>query len=254
MDASFQSKDLFEVLKKSLKAKKISYKQLATNVSFSEGTLKNIFHNQNCSLDRILEICNAINISFSDLVDMASKEKESEFSLSWEQEEYFALYPHFYYFFRAHFFEKLELSTIQQKYRLSDNSVTRYLLQLEKIGLLDLYPANKVKYKVRGRQHWIEGGPWMQAFFSVYSERITQIVLDAEKKKDTYSSNIGFFRLSPRTYQQFKEEVARLEKKYKEIAFLNYLVEDDTNAIPVSWIFNVVPFDIYEIDTEIPNL
>jgi DNA-binding Xre family transcriptional regulator len=254
VEKSFQTKDLFAVLKKSLKSKRISYKKLSENLTFSEGTLKNIFHSHNCSIDRIVEICNVIDISFTDLVQMASREKESEFSLSWEQEEAFALSPYLYYFFRAHFFEKLDLNALKSKYKLSDASITRYFMELEKIGLLDLHPNNKVKYHISGRQHWIEGGPWMQAFLGRYSKRLTEIVLDGSRGKDAYSSMMGFFRLSPATYEKFKAEVSHLEKKYKEIAYLNYMVEEDTDAVPVSWIFNIVPFDVYELDTEIPNI
>jgi transcriptional regulator with XRE-family HTH domain len=44
---------IFEALKRTLKAKGVTYRELAERMGVSEPTVKRIFHERNCKLDRL---------------------------------------------------------------------------------------------------------------------------------------------------------------------------------------------------------
>ena len=245
--------DILRTLKSILKAHKITYSHLATRVSFSESTIKNLFHQKNISIERLIEICEVIDIPIQELIQMASRQKESEFILDPDQEEFFADNPAYYYFFREYFFQKLSLQEIQDKYQLSEISVYKYLRALEKIGLLELKPGNKTKFKVHGKQNWKLFGPWMKKFFSPFMSSITDKVLKGEKDPNTYTSNISFFTLTEGTLKKFLIEIDELTQKYREIAYQDYIINKHEKGIPLTWTCNVVPCDIYDEMSHIPN-
>src|SRR4051794_13722501 len=59
---------IFEALKRTLRAKGITYRELARRMEISEPTVKRIFHDRNCKLDRLLEICEAAGVELENVM------------------------------------------------------------------------------------------------------------------------------------------------------------------------------------------
>ncbi|MCO4793047.1 MAG: helix-turn-helix domain-containing protein [Bacteriovoracaceae bacterium] len=250
--SEMKASELMGTLKKVLKAKKLTYKALGEKLSFSEGTLKNIFHHNNISIERLFEICEVAEINFQDLIRMSSRAKEDEFSFSLNQEEFFADHPEYYFFFREVFFQRKSLKQLEREFSLSEKSVLKYILTLEKLGLCDVLPGNNLRWNVNGKLRWIKNGPWNKKHLKSYVQRTLSLI--QENRENCYNSQIGHFSISQKTYEDFKEELRRLEDKYREIAFQDHMMNRKGNFIPVSYNFSVIDDDIFDIMTEIPNL
>jgi transcriptional regulator with XRE-family HTH domain len=79
---------LVETLKKYLKAKGMTYKQLADELKLSEASVKRMFSKQRFSLSRLDEICRILDIDFYDLVLMDKQRNQQPIDrLTNEQEE-----------------------------------------------------------------------------------------------------------------------------------------------------------------------
>ncbi|TIU85390.1 MAG: helix-turn-helix transcriptional regulator, partial [Mesorhizobium sp.] len=59
---------IFEALKRTLKAKGLTYRTLAERMGVSEPTVKRIFHEKNCKLDRLMEICVAADVELENVL------------------------------------------------------------------------------------------------------------------------------------------------------------------------------------------
>ncbi|TIX35751.1 MAG: helix-turn-helix transcriptional regulator, partial [Mesorhizobium sp.] len=59
---------IFEALKRTLKAKGVTYRVLAERMGVSEPTVKRIFHERNCKLDRLMEICTAAGVELENVL------------------------------------------------------------------------------------------------------------------------------------------------------------------------------------------
>lgn len=250
--AEFKASEIVRTLKKVLKAKKLTYKALAAKLSFSEGTLKNIFHQNNTSLERLLEICEMAEIDFQDLVRMSTRSKEDEFSFTPEQEDFFAHHSNYYFFFREVFFQRRSLKQMEKDFNLDEKSILGYLFKLEKLGLCEVLPGNNIRWSVNGKLRWLKNGPWNQKHLKSYVEKIIELILS--KRENCYNSQIGHFSISQKTYDDFKAELRRLEDKYKEIAFHDHMLNRTGNFIPVTYNFSVIDDDIFNLMTTIPNL
>jgi len=251
-DPKYEAKHLFRTLKKILKEKKISYRELATQVSFSEGTIKNIFHFDDASVERVCEIAQAIGLPFQDLVAAAYSHQNSEFSFTQEQERFFAEKPGHYNFFRALFFLKKSAEEIRSMSRISRRSTEKYLRELEAMGFLERHLRDKVTFKVSGRLKWAPGGPWMQKFFRTYSAKITDLILGRSNSAD-YFCSFSFATLSRANRDLFYLEIQEVVEKYKDISYKEYLV-GVRDAVPVSWMFSMVPEDVVSHREDIPEL
>ena len=66
---------LLEQLKRTLRLKGWNYSRLAGTLGVSEPTIKRIFTGANCSIQRLMKICDAVGVSFFDQVLAAAKKR-----------------------------------------------------------------------------------------------------------------------------------------------------------------------------------
>ena len=79
--------ELIDALKRLLKGRGMTYAQLATKIDLSEASVKRMFSQQTMTLARLDEICEALGIGLTELVEHARPEHEPLSALSEEQEE-----------------------------------------------------------------------------------------------------------------------------------------------------------------------
>jgi transcriptional regulator with XRE-family HTH domain len=249
----FNSEHLFHALKRILKEKKISYRELAKRVSFSEGTIKNIFHFNDASVQRICEISEAIGVPFPDLVAAAYAQNTREFSFTEAQEAFFATHPEHYNFFREIFFRHKTPEEVGDEHTLSRKSVNRYVKELEEEGLLERLVEGKIHFNYSGRLKWRNGGPWMQKYFRNYSQKITDEILAHPDSQDHFCS-FSFASLSRANRDLFYLEIEEVAEKYKDVSYKEHLVGGKGETLPVTWMFSLVPTDIVSHREDIPNL
>ena len=80
--------EICNALKLALKARKMSYRELAEKIEVSEKTIKRLFKDYDCSLSRLSLICDVIGLSVYELLDFSKNYSEPLTQLSQEQEIY----------------------------------------------------------------------------------------------------------------------------------------------------------------------
>lgn len=70
------NKLLFETLKRGLKAKNVTYGDLARRMKLSEPTIKRIFQEKDCKFGRLVDICNAAGIEIEHLIGSMNRAPE----------------------------------------------------------------------------------------------------------------------------------------------------------------------------------
>src|SRR4051794_10582043 len=96
----WEQQAITKALKQVLKARKLSYRQLAASISVSEATIKRLFTGSECNVGRLVEICDALNVSFFDLMSLANSDDFTAHHLSAEQDKFFSRNPKYYFFLR----------------------------------------------------------------------------------------------------------------------------------------------------------
>ncbi len=152
---------LWTALKGALRAKGVSYKDLAESLSLSEASIKRIFSTGSFSLDRFLEICEVSGITPQSLFSLMSEKSAKVYEYSEIQEQFFVENPNHLSFFDL-LLKGNSPKSIAKKHELTITQVQKFLRDLEKIDLVDWLAGDRAKLKVSRNVRWRKGGPLKQ--------------------------------------------------------------------------------------------
>lgn len=155
------SEYVFEALKAHLRARGMTYKDIAHALSLSEPTIKRIFSDRDCTLRRLDQICGVIGVDLQEISRGASTQARLINQLTRDQEEEIVGdIPLFVVAVCT--MQSLRLEDIVATYRLSEAQCIRLLVRLDRIGLIELLPSNRYRTLVAKTFKWLPDGPIMR--------------------------------------------------------------------------------------------
>jgi transcriptional regulator with XRE-family HTH domain len=153
---------LVDTLKRLLKARGITYGELAARIDMSEASVKRMFSQKNFTLQRLDQILLASGIEFEEL-SAAQNGPALISQLTLAQEKEIIGDPRLLVV-AVSAMNHISFEDIVRFYDMSELEVTKYLLRLDKIGFLELLPHNRVKLLIARTFGWIANGP-IQSYF-----------------------------------------------------------------------------------------
>ena len=155
--------DLVTVLKKELKSAQMTYADLALALGMAESSVKRMLAKGDMSLSRIDEICRALRIDFADLARRVVDEQPLLAQLTQEQERAVVADKNLL-LVAICVLSQWTLEQMTSSYRLSEAQVIKYLVQLDRIGIIELRPLNRYRLKLAKAFRWRPHGPVMDYF------------------------------------------------------------------------------------------
>jgi len=153
---------LVDTLKRLMKARGITYGELAARIEMSEASVKRMFSQKNFTLQRLDDILSATGIGFEELsAAQAGPALISQLTLAQERE---IIGDPRLLVVAVSAMNHIGFDDIVRFYDMSEVEVTAYLLRLDRIGFLELLPNNRVKLLIARTFGWIPNGP-IQAYF-----------------------------------------------------------------------------------------
>ena len=152
---------IFDGLRMHLRARGMTYLDLARSLRLSEPTVKRIFSSRNCSLARLEAICEVLQIDLADLARGAPRESRLINRLSLQQEKDLMATPALL-LVAVCAMHQMRLEEIIASYRISRAECLALLLRLEKIGFLEVHEGNRIRLRVSRTFAWIPNGPIMR--------------------------------------------------------------------------------------------
>ncbi len=152
---------IFESIKAHLKARNLTYKDLSHELGVSEPTVKRIFSEQDCSLERLESICSVLHLELRDLIKATPRPRKLIQHLTHAQEKEFAknkklLMVAICALALWTFEDMVENLTLHRK------ECVALLHTLENIGFIELHPRYRYKLLVAREFAWIVDGPIMR--------------------------------------------------------------------------------------------
>jgi len=152
---------VFEALKMHLKARGMTYADVAKALKISEPTVKRIFALKNCTLERLDEICQLVQVDLAELARGMPRESRLINRLTREQEEELMSDPALL-LVAVSALHQMRIEEIMATYQLDEAQCVRALLRLEKIGILELHENNRIRLRIARTFSWIPEGPIMR--------------------------------------------------------------------------------------------
>ena len=155
--------DLVTTIKQELKAAQMTYADLARALGMAESSVKRMLAKGDMPLSRVDEICRALKLDFAELARRVADAQPLLKEMAAEQE-------------RAVVADKKLLlvaicvlsqwtqEQIVARYRLSEAESVKYLVQLDRIGIIELRPLNRYRLKLAKTFRWRPHGPVMNYF------------------------------------------------------------------------------------------
>ena len=158
-----QTSALIVTLKRELRARGITYAQVARHLQLSENSIKRLFSEQTFSLQRLEKVCRFLGLELSDLVQKMMEQSHRIEMLSEQQEAEIAgdiklllvaicVLNHWTY------------EEILDAYTLSEAECIQLLAKLDRLKIIELMPLNRVRLIVAKNFRWQPNGP-IQRFF-----------------------------------------------------------------------------------------
>jgi DNA-binding Xre family transcriptional regulator len=152
---------VFEGLKMHLKARGMTYADVARALKISEATVKRIFAVKNCTLERLDSLCELVQIDLAELARGMPRESRLVNRLTQEQEEELMSDPALL-LLAVCALHQMRVEEIVETYRLTEAQCLKLLLRLERIGILDLHEKNRIRLRISRTFSWIPDGPIMR--------------------------------------------------------------------------------------------
>jgi transcriptional regulator with XRE-family HTH domain len=158
-----QASAVVDVLKRELKARGVTYAQVAQRIGMSEPSIKRMFSQRNFTLARLDEICTAAGIEFTELTREFNREQHLLTQLTEEQEREIVDDPKLFLVAMS-VLNLMSFEDIVNEYTLAPAEVVGLLARLDRIGVIELLPNNRFRLKVARTFAWIPNGPIQTAF------------------------------------------------------------------------------------------
>lgn len=217
-----EQRELFAKLKKVLKTKRITYRKIGEELGLAESSVKKIFAQENCSVDKLMQICSVVDISLRQLTDLYKTGLVPLVNIDAKVEQFFIDNPHYFSFFRQLSLYK-SVDTVKQRNGLSSASVKKYIEKLKKFDLISKNSNRQYSVRREGFVKLVENGLLSQKLCELWSKDLLEKAL---LKKQDYSLSFGSTRLRPETALEFKNEIKNLVNRIKEQGYLESLAGD----------------------------
>lgn len=252
--STLEYKNISNELKKLLKARKITYKELASKLELSEANIKKILNAEDVSFNRVVKILSLCGVSVEDFFSTLRESKPQTVKLNSEQEDFFINNPNYYNFFYQLLGANLDCTEVQTNHNLSQLSLDRYLLKLDKLNLIELHENNKIKSEFAGNVRL------------TFSNELAKVVVNSKHQALLDFAHIpnkefrgkkhlvnGSLEMKPETAKEYVKAVKDLTSEFMKRSSRESVIESPESLDEIGFLFVVTPTQGINLET-IPNI
>ena len=208
LSSKHEQKEIFRAFKKILKSRKISYSELAKRTSSAESTIKRIFAIEECSISRMVELLNAVNLSLVDLVEVMASTQTEVSSFSHDAEVFFAEHLEYFMFYRK-LFHHQDVATVQRRMGITRQQTTRYLRKLDELGIIEWRSEDRVRFVYKEFLRFREDGSLKLAVYRDWAPKFHTLVVQ-RMLEPNYNLRLFSLRCTPELKASFMQDFSEL--------------------------------------------
>jgi transcriptional regulator with XRE-family HTH domain len=199
-------------LKRQLKSQGYTYKDVAKTLDMAESGVKRLFSSQKISLDRLAQLAQMLGFSIAELMLLASTSLPQLRLLTRAQEAQLVADERLL-LVAVCALNHWSVAEIAHVYRLSEADIFTRLMVLERMGLLQVLPGNRIRLLVRRDFDWLPDGP-IRAYF--LSEGLHDF-LNAKFVAQAEVLDFSHAMLTATAATQFQAELRKLRSRLAQL-------------------------------------
>jgi transcriptional regulator with XRE-family HTH domain len=213
---------LLITLKRQLKARGLTYRDLARGLGISEPSVKRLFSQQRLTVGRLAQIAALLGLNLAELTALAAADTPKLHSLTREQEAR-VVGDGKLLVIAACALNHWTLEEMLAEYRLTRAECLKRLLQLDRMGLIELLPGDRIRARVARDFDWLPNGP-IRSYFRAEGQGD---FLDGPFAEAQESADFVHAMLTPAAQAQLLQELRRLRQRVA-------LLHDESLPAPLS--------------------
>ncbi len=207
-----QSQALIQTLKRTLRAARITYADIAGHLGMSEANIKRLFATQTFTLQRLEAICQMMNMDLGDLFSLHEAARERIQHLTRKQEQELVSDTRLL-LVAVCVRNRLGFEEIVAGYHLTEPEIVRCLARLDRLGIIELLPGNRIKLLIDEDFDWLGDGP-IECF---YQQQIEEQFLDANFAAEIEQRQFQFGLLGVDSCRIMKKKLRELVREFTEL-------------------------------------
>lgn len=204
---------LVDTLKKALRQRAVTYADVAPVLGLSESSVKRLFARKDLSIDRVDRICGLLKLELTDLFELMHAADSRIVELTEAQERTLVSDP------KLLLVGILAISywtaaDMLETFRISKTELVRLLVRLDRMGLIDLLPDNRIRMRLARNFAWRKDGP-IQRFFEA---RLQQQFFDTSFNRPGELRTVAFGALTRRSNQLLQQRLRAVAEEFNAMA------------------------------------
>jgi len=204
---------LIETLKRSLRARGLTYRDLTRALGLSEPSVKRMFSRGTFTLARLEAVLEVLELDFYELARLTRGSARGAVELSLEQERALAADERLLSVFWL-VQNGWRAEDILATYSISRSALTLAFARLARLKLIDWGPREQVRLRVATDFQWRAGGPVKKA----YGRRVLQEFLDGRFSGGLELLKFEARELSPESAAVLRRRLERVLAEFNELS------------------------------------
>ena len=160
-----QTKAIHQALKRLIRRRGYTYADAAKILKLSEASIKRLFASNGLSLIRLEQLCDWLRVDIADVVELSGEEQTRSRTTRLTAAQEQTLVENIELILLSHLvlnhWSKEEILTV---FNFTEPQLFQHLVQIEKLGLIELLPFDRIKPRVARNFAWHPDGPVQQFF------------------------------------------------------------------------------------------
>ncbi len=224
--------DAFEILKRSLKARGMTYAHVAQALELSEVSVKRMFAQRDCKLSRLFELCELLDLPPEEVLQRARRTQANATYLPLETEAALAVEASLFHFFIL-LREDFAAQDIAKIYGLTPLDIDHYGRALERLDLAELLPEGRIRLKVPQPVKFRQHGP-LHVHVRRISQQFVSDTIDQANDEDLAFTTLGR-RMLPDTIKQVVKEMGEFQSHIANLARQDQMIASDKELVSFKW-------------------
>jgi hypothetical protein len=202
---------LIATIKRHLKAQGSTYRDVARHLKMSEASIKRTFANESFTLARLAQVSQFLGLTLAELLQMAAISVPALDTLSPDQETQLVSDDKLI-LVAVCALNHWSLADILSFYDVTKIEAIRRLRVLDRMGLIELLPGDRIRRRAKRDFDWIQDGP-IRRYFA--EQGLTDFIagpFDADESLD-----FAHGMLTPAAQAELKLELRRLRAKLSSL-------------------------------------
>ncbi len=207
-----ETSQLIATIKQQLRSQKMTYRDVARALKLSEPSVKRLFASERLTVERLVQLSNLLGYTLAELSAEAQAGQLRVSTLTIKQ-EHDVVSDSKLLLVAVCSLNHWSLDDIVAYYKMTVAECIKYLLQLDKLRIIDLLPGNRIRLNVARDFDWLPGGPIRVYFKRNGLDNFISHAFSAEDETMVFAH--GMYTDQARA--EILEELRKLKKRFAEL-------------------------------------